>query len=154
MILELIPQISCFIFFLALVGYLAKYCYNIGYYHYAYNPSSKHSIEALLNNCSLGIFLILMGVIFYVLSVNKDPTVIPEVVKQIPISSDIEEKILIFSYLLALSTKFIIYISFFSLVIGFLVAFGTARMIVVDCDDKELQQLKVREIYSENEDFY
>lgn len=102
MLLELIPQISCFIFFLALVGYLAKCCYNIGYYHYAYNPSLKHSIEALLNNCSLGIFLILMGILFYVFSVNKDPTLIPEVVKQIPISSDIAEKILIFSYFLAL----------------------------------------------------
>lgn len=27
-------------------------------------------------------------------------------------------------------------------------------MIVIDCDNKELQQLKVREIYSESEDFF
>jgi hypothetical protein len=112
MLLELIPQISCFIFFLALVGYLAKYCYNIGYYRYAYNPSPKHSVEALLNNCSFWIFLILMGFLFYVFSVNKDPNVIPEVIKQIPISSDMAEKILIFSYFLSLYKIHCIYFIF------------------------------------------
>lgn len=153
MIFELIPQISLLIFVLVFIGYTAKYFYNVGYYRYAYNPLSQKSLERFLNSLSFGVILILLGILFYALSLGADKSSIPEIMQNISIPNETYEKMLICSYLLSLFIKFVVYILAFSLFIGFLMSYGVAKAVILKTNDSNYPEICVREIFTENDDF-
>ena len=153
MLLDFIPQITYLIFLLALVGYVAKYFYNLGYYEDAYNPNSQNSLEKMLNNSSFGMILILFGILFFVLSLGAGNTVILESMKNISISTETYENGIIYSALLATFTKFIVYISAFCILFGLSMSYGSAKSVVLKTNDVNHPNLCVREIYAENDDF-
>lgn len=153
MLLDFIPQITYLIFLLALVGYVAKYFYNLGYYQDAYNPQSQNSLEKMLNNSSFGMILIIFGIIFFAFSFGADNSIIPDSMKNISISSETYENGMIYSALLALFTVFIVYISAFSIFIGFSMSYGSAKSVVLKTNDVNNPNLCVREIYAENDIF-
>ncbi|MBP2030395.1 ABC-type multidrug transport system fused ATPase/permease subunit [Methanohalophilus levihalophilus] len=153
MLFEFLPQISFLVFVLAIVGYIAKYFYNIGYYRYAYNPQSQHSLERIFNNSSVGLLLIFLGILFFALSVSNDTSIIPEQIQTIQISEENGEKYMIYSYVFGLVVVFIGYISAFSMLIGAAMSYGISKAVAIDTIDEESPIIHVREIYSENEDF-
>lgn len=153
MLLEFVPQITYLIFLLALVGYVAKYFYNVGYYQYAYNPQSHNSLEKMLNNSSFGMILILFGIIFFAFSFGADNSIIPDSMKNISISSETYENGMIYSALLVIFTVFFAYISAFSLFIGFSMSYGMAKSVVLKTNNGNHPNLCVREVYAENDDF-
>ena len=153
MLLDFIPQITYLIFLLALVGYVAKYFYNLGYYKDAYNPNSQNSLEKMLNNSSFGMILILFGIIIFAFSFGADNSIIPDSIKNISVSSETYENGIIYSALLVFFIKFIVYISAFSILFGLSMSFGSAKSVVLKTNDVGHPNLCVREIYAENDDF-
>lgn len=153
MILEFLPQISLIIFIFVFLGYVAKYFYNVGYRRYAYDPNSQNSLENLLNKFTLGVLLVISGILFYVITFGINNSIIPEIVGNIPIPTETIDKIVVSIYILSLFIQFLIYISFISLFIGFLNYYGVAKGVCLKTNDINNPEICIREIFSENEDF-
>lgn len=152
MIFELLPQIGLIVFFLALLGYLMMEFYNLGYYTVSYRPFVGRSFERFLKYCSQGFLLILLGIVIYVTLISKGTETIPEALAGISVSSETIQKSLIISYLLALITKYTLFLIAISMFMGVLMKWGQAGGVLVETIDNT-QEICVRQIYDENEDF-
>jgi hypothetical protein len=151
---EELPQIGLTIFLLALLGYVAREFYNIGYYGPSYKPTGNRTdIERFLKYCSQGLLLILLGIAVYVLLISREIIKIPEIIQGIPVSQETASNLAIYSFLLAIITQYTLYIIFFSLIIGRLMFYGSAVGVIIE-KNEESEPIKAREIYDEDNDFF
>jgi hypothetical protein len=128
--------------------------YNLGYYTVSYRPFAGRSFERFLKYCSQGFLLILLGIVIYVGLISKGNETIPEALAGISVSSETMQQILIFSYLLALITKYTLFLMAISMFMGVLMRWGQAGGVLVETKEKDNTEIIcVRQIYDENEDF-
>lgn len=152
MLFEWLPQIGLIVFFIALLGYIMMEFYNLGYYTVSYRPFAGRGFEHLLKYCSRGFLLILLGIIIYSGLFQQGTETLPEALKSIPVSIETVQQSLIFSYLLALITKYTIFLITISMFMGVLMKWGQAGGVLIETKDSA-EVICVRQIYDENDDY-
>jgi hypothetical protein len=156
MLPELAAEVSVFILFLALIGYLVYEWYELGYYGTAYRPSkNKSSFERFLGHSAKG-FIILFFLMFLIsiLFAFRILTY-PDYLQYIQLPLEVGSYFLLFS--------FIFFVMGFALIIAMIIAGLSGRFMVNNTyasviinriDLSGTIPLEVREIYDQDEDFF
>lgn len=150
MILEL-SQLGYLIYVAAIIGWLGKYFYDIGYYGPAYRP--RGNLHMILGNSALGFLLISVAAVFYSLAIANETIKIPENVGSIPISEETGRSLIIYAYLHSIFLMFVLVMIVIALFCGLAERIGKYQKVSIETNEGK-EPLEVRAIYEENEDFF
>lgn len=140
-------QLGLLIYVAAIIGWLGKYFYDMGYYGVAYRP--RGTVQNILGYSALGFLLISVAVVYYSLAEIE----IPEIIGSIPISPETAKQLLIYAYIHSILIMFVLILIFVALVYGHLEKIGRAHGVNIETYD-ESEQLDVRGIYHDDKDFF
>jgi hypothetical protein len=144
-------QLGLLIYAAAIIGWLAKYFYDMGYYGVAYRP--RGTVQIILGYSALGFLLISVAVVFYSQAVANNKIKIPEIIGSIPISPETAKPLLIYAYIHSILIMFVLILIVAALVYGHLEKIGRAHAVNIETYD-ESEQLDVRGIYHDDKDFF
>lgn len=156
MLPEVAAEVSAFILFLALIGYLVYEWYELGYYGIAYRPSkNKSSFERFLGHSAKG-FIILFFLMFLISWLLTFKIInFPEYLYYIQLPTEVGSYFLLFS--------FIFFVMGFALIIAMIIAGLAGRFVVNNTlssviieknESSGTPQFEVLEIYDQDEDFF
>ena len=144
-------QLGLLIYVAAIIGWVGKYFYDIGYYGIAYRP--RGTVQWILGYSALGYLLISVAVVFYAQAAANERIIIPEIIGSIPISAEIAKYILIYAYLHSILIFFTFILILVAMLYGASERIGKAQGVSIETD-YEKEPLDVRGIYHEDEDFF
>lgn len=144
-------QIGLLIYVAVIIGWLAKYFYDFGYYGPAYR--SRGNLQGILDYLALGFLLILIASFFIIIAIANETLKIPEIVGSIPISEETSRNLIIYGFLYGYLLLFIFFLIVVAMVYGVMIKYGSCKGVIIETNDGK-EPLDVREIYDENEDFF
>jgi len=157
MLPELAAEVSVFIIFLAIIGYLVFTFYDLGYYGaWIYRPSkNRGGIESFFGNAAKGFLLLffLMFIISYLI-VSRFIT-IPDYLNDIPITPEVYGYMAIASFAFFVVNVALLIAMIIAAFFGKFQFFTPGTKVIIEKNDLGISnKLKVREIYDEDENFY